>query len=213
MGAIFKNKVNYTGGNGIGLVQSGHFTFTLTGSQLEQSVPVTFPVPFKEVPNITVSLSDPSRGQQYDPQTGLGVMSPSTTGFNLMIKSSNFAVAGNITIYWIASTRIAGDIDADYHRYSTEEHIVGEWIDGKTLYEKTIDLGQNIDISYNSWTEINADSTGIDLIIDVKGTNAGGTNYDIMLGKKTANNKFEAQTSRNNYTASLRYLTIQYTKS
>jgi hypothetical protein len=24
-----------------------------------------------------------------------------------------------------------------YHKYSTEEHIVGEWIDGKTLYEKT----------------------------------------------------------------------------
>lgn len=27
----------------------------------------------------------------------------------------------------------------DYHEYSTEEHIVGKWIDGSTLYEQTID--------------------------------------------------------------------------
>ena len=137
MGVLIKNGKSYTGGNGIGLVQSGHLTFTLTGQNLEQQIPITFPIPFKEVPNITLSLSDPSRGQYYNPQTGLGVMSPSITGFNLLIKSSSSAVAGDITIYWIASSRIAGDIDADYHRYSTEEHIVGEWIDGSTLYEKT----------------------------------------------------------------------------
>lgn len=32
-------------------------------------------------------------------------------------------------------------VQSRYHKYSTEEHIVGEWIDGKTLYEKTIDCG------------------------------------------------------------------------
>lgn len=29
-----------------------------------------------------------------------------------------------------------------YHKYSTEEQIVGEWIDGSTIYEKVISCGQ-----------------------------------------------------------------------
>ena len=28
----------------------------------------------------------------------------------------------------------------EYHKYSTDEHIVGEWIDGKPLYEKTVNF-------------------------------------------------------------------------
>lgn len=28
-----------------------------------------------------------------------------------------------------------------YHKYSTEEQIIGEWIDGKPVYEKTVDFG------------------------------------------------------------------------
>ena len=31
----------------------------------------------------------------------------------------------------------------DYHEYSTAEHIVGTWIDGSTLYEKTYVFGKS----------------------------------------------------------------------
>lgn len=37
------------------------------------------------------------------------------------------------------------------HHYSTDEQIVGTWIDGKTLYEKAV---TNITLSHNSWTTI-----------------------------------------------------------
>lgn len=32
-------------------------------------------------------------------------------------------------------------MSADYHAYSTDEQIVGRWIDGNTIYEKVVDLG------------------------------------------------------------------------
>lgn len=31
-------------------------------------------------------------------------------------------------------------VDARYHKYSTEEQVVGEWINGKPIYEKTIEI-------------------------------------------------------------------------
>ena len=216
MGAIFKNKVGYTGGNGIGLVQSGHFTFTLTGQNLEQRIPVTFSIPFKEVPNVTVAISDTSRGNYYNPQTGVGVIESTTTGCIILLKSSNGAVAGDITIYWIASTRIAGDIDADYHIYSTDERIVGGWIDGSPIYEKTFDLGSDTDISYNSWTEttISWQTLGVSRLVGASGfTSSGGTFAGTLLASKKSNGKVEIQTPRNNYNSGVRYLTLQYTKS
>ena len=36
------------------------------------------------------------------------------------------------------------------HTYSTTEHIVGKWIDGRNIYECTYDLGSNVTISYNN---------------------------------------------------------------
>jgi len=51
-----------------------------------------------------------------------------------------------------------------YHKYSTEEHIVGEWIDGKTLYEKTIEL--NITTSTNQGANIYTGEISISTFFD-----------------------------------------------
>lgn len=32
-------------------------------------------------------------------------------------------------------------VQSRYHKYSTDEQIVGEWIDGKPIYQKTINVG------------------------------------------------------------------------
>lgn len=48
------------------------------------------------------------------------------------------------------------------HHYSTDEQIVGTWIDGSTLYEQTV---TNIPLSHNSWTTIfDADAIGATVI-------------------------------------------------
>lgn len=44
---------------------------------------------------------------------------------------------------------------ASSHVYSTNEHVVGTWIDGKPLYEKTFSYsGSNIVITPHSWTTV-----------------------------------------------------------
>lgn len=145
--------VDISGGGGFGLVQSGHTVYTLTGQNLEVTIPITFDTPFPEVPNVALSLSDSSRGQFYNPQTGLGVMAVTKTGFNILLKSSSSAVAGNITIYWIATTKFSGNGIFHPTIYSTEEREIGVWTNGKPLYQKTFEIlnpsstSGNIDIS------------------------------------------------------------------
>lgn len=104
----------------------------------------------------------------------------------------------------------------EYRVYSTTEKIVGEWIDGRSIYEKTYDLGSDTSISYNSWTVVNATyPSNMDLIIHVDATTSGGTYASgISTGKNTSSGKFEMQTGRNgNNNQAVRYFTVQYTKT
>jgi small ligand-binding sensory domain FIST len=39
------------------------------------------------------------------------------------------------------------------NEYSTEEKVVGTWLDGKPIYQKTFQL-DNIQVGVNTWTEI-----------------------------------------------------------
>lgn len=124
---------------------------------------------------------------------------------------------GYITIRYTKTTDTAGSgqwtppgVPAVH--YSTDEHIIGTWVDGSTLYEKTWDFGSNLEVSYNSWTETTAVCTGIDLVVRADMTNSGGTYTSVMVSKK-ANGKFEIQTARNGYTSWCRYLTLRYTKA
>ena len=40
------------------------------------------------------------------------------------------------------------------HNYSTTEQVVGTWIDGSTLYEKTIQFPSSIKLTQNTWTDV-----------------------------------------------------------
>lgn len=60
-------------------------------------------------------------------------------------------------------------INQKYHNYNTEEHIIGRWIDGKPLYEKTlkIDLNVKVDqrvysINYSDYEVEDIDTSFID---------------------------------------------------
>lgn len=55
-------------------------------------------------------------------------------------------------LYCIASKNIFMDAGSNY---STEEQVVGTWIDGKPLYQKTFMCTSNVAISQNTWTAIN----------------------------------------------------------
>lgn len=47
-----------------------------------------------------------------------------------------------------------GDTPAGGISYSTEERVIGKWIDGKPLYQITIELPESVAIPANAWTTV-----------------------------------------------------------
>ena len=79
----------------------------------------------------------------------------------------------NDALKYNGSVWVNGD---DLHEYSTEEKIVGKWIDGKPIYEKVI----YTDITDRNWHDIQMD-VSVDNIIKLKGILYRGDNYFMEL--------------------------------
>lgn len=58
---------------------------------------------------------------------------------------------GNNYLKEVIGIKLNGGV-ADYHEYSTSEKVVGKWIDGSTLYEKTYAITSAISIG-TSWSD------------------------------------------------------------
>lgn len=97
------------------------------------------------------------------------------------------------------------------HNYSTTEQIVGTWIDGSTVYEKTVDFGQNILINSNTWYTTNISTVGISAIIQAFGTNGDGTFFG-FLGMSRDGTYCNLLQTRN-AAITIRYLTFRYLKT
>lgn len=122
----------------------------------------------------------------------------------------------------IASTNI------DYHKYSTEEKIVGEWIDGKTLYEKTIPFTTP---NSNAYTSVptgvtNADKAWIDTattfvmstyvqiaMIGSYVSNPSGDQFGGLVTNISGTLTFDYRVGSNFQGGKQGYATIRYTKS
>lgn len=95
------------------------------------------------------------------------------------------------------------------HVYSTEEKVVGTWIDGKTIYEKTYTNATEQSVSYQTWTPTVISATDIDRIVNLFTTRDadGGTYIPIVTRKENGYVEIFAAVgwTYNN-------ITIQYTK-
>lgn len=58
------------------------------------------------------------------------------------------------------------EISGGLHEYSTEEQIIGKWIDGKPIYEKVINMGY---LPNSSSINIDVSELNIDNIIELRG--------------------------------------------
>lgn len=97
--------------------------------------------------------------------------------------------------------------------YSTDEQVVGTWIDGKPLYERVIDLGADTNISYDSWTLTTVSLSEIDRLVLIQGLNSTGAAYYGDLYGGNNNGYLQLLTGRNGTYVSVRYLIFRYTKS
>ena len=110
--------------------------------------------------------------------------------------------------------------------YSTDERVVGRWIDGKPIYQKTIDYDSTVSVGTTEKQTELADLTslGIDTLVDMWGKffSSGGSQIRVFNSRSPAmtnelfvsNNKLILQSVRvsNTVTLSEIYVTIQYTK-
>lgn len=103
------------------------------------------------------------------------------------------------------------EINGGLHEYSTEEHIVGTWINGKPIYEKTFiisdfDFSQSKDFTNDIFTEI-------ELIIDAKmyDTTSSTVRFVHVDARKISSNTIRLY-NKDNW-ASIDTYTLQYTKT
>jgi hypothetical protein len=105
--------------------------------------------------------------------------------------------------------------------YSFEEHIIGTWVDGSTLYEKTIDCGA---LPNSTQKLIDPDISNLNKIIELKGFAIGSSYNDVyplpFAGPATTDNvatyfdgtniKIRTATNFSTYNG---YVTLRYTKT
>lgn len=131
----------------------------------------------------------------------------------------------NVDLSVIHAPGTAGNVEG--HIYSTEEHVVGKWIDGKPIYEKTI---SNINISVTSTTKVytiqDLSSIPVENFINIKGiikigneisslssTYYNDPNWVWSIRYNTSNSNLEfLNRTESNQTITVT-VTIQYTKT
>lgn len=132
-----------------------------------------------------------------------------------------------ITLRYTKSTDVAGSgtwtpQGVPTHHYSTDEHIIGTWIDGKTLYEKTVSFGS---ISQGQSKEVNHGISNFGALINMFGacyntSDLAWTIFQIVDDADTYIRKVNVNATRikvysgsHSQALSDAYITIQYTKS
>lgn len=88
----------------------------------------------------------------------------------------------------INGKELIGDVNVNVlEHYSTDEHIVGTWIDGSIIYQRTFVFSNPVNVK-DSWVNTNIDSTDIDKIIRVVAYHSDGTCYTDICADPTRNN-------------------------
>lgn len=89
-------------------------------------------------------------------------------------------------IFKVIGIKFTGTKSIDY---STEEQVIGKWIDGKPLYRKVFPFDTTVTINGNSYTEVSINISYIDKIIDntVFATNFSGIRKNVAVQVHSTN--------------------------
>lgn len=106
------------------------------------------------------------------------------------------------------------------NHYSTNETIVGEWIDGKPIYQRTWDLGSDKTIAFNStfsatggtWYNTGIPGDEMDTIISCSCIGSDVPQTQVLATKSTGNSGQVGINNASTRSIKIRYVTIQYTK-
>lgn len=126
----------------------------------------------------------------------------------------------NVTIQYTKTTDTTVNIGTG-NDYSTDEQIIGTWIDGKPLYQKTIDFGA---LPNNTTKNIAHGITNLGKVVLISGYSYDGTNFSclpqvndsqinsqMLLLANSTNVSIRTTSNRSSWTET--YVTLQYTKT
>lgn len=143
-------------------------------------------------------------------------MSTFTPNYNLELPDASdplkdFRVLFN-TNMGIIDSNLGGGGGGSSHIYSTTEQSVSEWIDGRTVYERTWDLGANISCSSQAWTDTGIQDINIRFLINAQLQAEDGTVWDNCGINLTTNGTNIGIYNTSASAIQIRYITLQYTK-
>ena len=101
-------------------------------------------------------------------------------------------------------------LSGEPHNYSTDEQVVGTWIDGSTLYEKTFVFSGGLVCEAYAWTVTTID-VDFNKVVQSEGTSDGSANVSV-LAAKTLGGKLQIMNLRKT-TLTVGSATVRYTKS
>lgn len=118
-----------------------------------------------------------------------------------------FAVSNNL----IRTAKIYGIKKSEniLHEYSTEEKVVGKWIDGKPIYERTF-IGLNVSLATADWHYVDVTIDNFKFVIDSFGFD--GT-YQCFKPFGASNNNNQLWWRHNNVNNTINIIVVQYTKT
>lgn len=110
-----------------------------------------------------------------------------------------------------------GDVVVEKNAYSTNEIVVGKWIDGKPIYRKVIVALNQSTISAGEWVTMGTISD-IDSLSDVRVTDCGSSSFMFtnLIARKNGSNVQILVTGQGwsaSASGSTRYVIIEYTKT
>ena len=228
MGVLMKNKINYSGGNmdsyeSPNLDYDSAVTLTLpdyTGySYTMPADGVIMTRSYGSVGSTVIITNSVEYGLSYRNDTWSVVFIPFEKGTVMTIRrgSSNSDYSSGSWIKFIPYKVKFGGC-TPLHEYSSNEHIVGTWIDGSPIYEKTFKI-DNPTITINPSTLVNL--TNNEVVIDIQGyleasdgtrlyNNFGdSTDYQLKLWFELGTIKYRAKygsSSLTEITFSIRYV-------
>lgn len=97
------------------------------------------------------------------------------------------------------------------HNYSTDEHVVGTWINGKTLYEKTWYFQSSMVAIYRQWTSLNINVLDLDVEEIVNHSAQSYASQSVSIDVWDDNGTLKAQYWQDGLNVGS--VTIQYTKT
>lgn len=124
-----------------------------------------------------------------------------------------------ITIRYTKTTDVAGSgiwngQGGIAHHYSTNETVIGTWIDGKPLYERTFELTQQLDLTQDTWVKSELDQGTMKGLFYVLFTNDLGACLNNIAGGFIDNKiAFNSPRTTGFAPAENAKVTLQYTKT